>query len=141
MTSRDASRKATSRRDRNRRKHQTHKSNTEHTVDSWLVEGKRPLLRKEGLTNNGYGMVGHGDRKIHRVVGTTTVAMCDGWIRAEAPSFCDSFRNLNRNCEVMIADINCELLCCSCKLLAFHAEICLLSMQACQVTADGWPSY
>ena len=55
------------------------------------MEGERPLLRKEGLTNNNNnnnGMVGHGDRKIHRVAGTATVAMCDEWIRAEAPSFC-----------------------------------------------------
>ena len=55
-------------------------------MDSWLVEGKRPLLRKEGLTNNSKnnGMVGHGDRKIQRVAGSATVAMCDEWMRAEA---------------------------------------------------------
>ncbi len=29
-------------------------------------------------------MVGHGDRKIQRVAGTATVAMCDEWMRAEA---------------------------------------------------------
>ena len=33
----------------------------------------------------------------------------------------------------MIADINCDLFCFSCELLAFHAEMS-------QMTADGWPS-
>ena len=55
-------------------------------MHSWLVEGKRPLLRKEGLTNNSKnnGMVGHGDQKIQRVAGSATGAMCDEWMRAEA---------------------------------------------------------
>ena len=43
--------------------------------------------------------------------------------------------------EVIIAVIICRLLWFSCKLIAFHADMCLLSMQACQMTADGWPSY
>ena len=34
-----------------------------------------------------------------------------------------------RRGSVVIADIKCRLLCFSCKLLAFHAETCLLSMQ------------
>ena len=36
---------------------------------------------------------------------------------------------------MIIAVIICRLLCFSCKLIAFHADLCLLSMQACQMTA------
>ena len=36
---------------------------------------------------------------------------------------------------MIIAVIICRLLWFSCKLIAFHADLCLLSMQACQMTA------
>ena len=85
-------------------------------MDSWLVEveGKRPLLRKEGLTNNNNnnnnnnGMVGHGGRKIHWIAGTATVAMCDKRIRADAPAFrgiISKFEPIRESMAVMIADI------------------------------------
>ena len=64
------------------------------------------------------------------------VAMCDKRMRAEAPAFrgiISKFEPSREPLTVMIADIKCRLFCFSCKLLAFHAEMC-------QMTADGWPS-
>ena len=63
------------------------------------------------------------------------VAMCDKGMKAGAPAFrgiISKFEPSREPLTVMIADIDCELFCFSCKLLAFHAKMC-------QMTAGVWP--